>query len=88
LDVNVLDPKNLTAAERATYVFIAEAKEIRPRNLPNKKMIGAVSTLKNKGLVAIYKRYTSYSRRKKKKFVRIVSKPGANETGGENPVES
>jgi hypothetical protein len=86
--VNVLDAKNLTAAERTTYVFIAEAKEIRPGNLPNKTMIGAISTLKNKGLVEIYRRYTSHSRRKKKKFVRIVSEPGANETGGENPVES
>jgi hypothetical protein len=82
LDMNLLDLKNLTPAERATFIFIAEAKEIRPRSLPNKTMIGAVSTLKNKGLVKIYTTYTSLSRRKKKKLVRIVSKPDGNEAGG------
>jgi hypothetical protein len=87
LEVSMLELENLTAAERATYALIAKAKDIRPRNLPNRRMIGAVSTLKDKGLIEIYRRYTSISRRKKKKFVRILPKSTTNETGGERPIE-
>jgi hypothetical protein len=83
-----LEFENLTGIERTAYLLIAKVKEIRPCNLPSEKMIGAVSTLKNKGFVEIHKRYTSPSRRKKKKFVRIVSKFGVIETRGEGPVES
>ena len=63
--------ENLTELERKTYEVIKEAREIQPKNLPDPRMIGAVSNLKVKGLVEVFKKYTSWSRRKKKKFVRV-----------------
>ena len=62
--------KDLTKIERKTYEFIKEAGEIQPKNMPDGRMVGAVANLKNKGLVEIYKKYTSIFRRKKKKFVK------------------
>lgn len=63
--------ENLTRIEKETLNFLEEVDEIRTRNIRDKRMVGAIATLKNKGLVEIYKRYTSRSRRKKKKFVRV-----------------
>jgi hypothetical protein len=34
-------------------------------------MWGAIPNLKNKGLVEVFKRYTSYFKSRKKKFVKI-----------------
>ena len=62
--------RDLTEIERKTYEFIKEAGEIQPKNLPDSRMVGAVTNLKNKGLVEVYKKYTSFFRRKKKKFVK------------------
>jgi hypothetical protein len=64
--------RDLTEIERKTYEFIKEVGEIQPKNLPD-RMMGAVSNLKNKGLVEVYKKYTSLFRRKKKKFVKAKS---------------
>jgi hypothetical protein len=63
--------KDLSEIEKITFHFIKEAGEIQTRNLPDKRMVGAVSNLKNKGLIEIFKKYTSSYRRKKKKFVRV-----------------
>ena len=57
--------------EKETYEFIRDAGEIQTRNLPNKRMTGALARLESMGLIEIYKRYTSIYRRKKKKFARI-----------------
>ena len=66
-----LDLRDLTEMERKTYEFIKKAGEVQTGNMPNSRMMGALANLKNKGLVEIYKKYTSIYRRKKKKFVRI-----------------
>lgn len=63
--------KDLTELERKTYEIIREAGEIQPKNLPELRMTGAVGNLKAKGLVEVFKKYTSRSRRRKKKFVRV-----------------
>lgn len=43
--------ENLTELERKTYEVIKRGGEIRPKNLPDPRMIGAVSNLKVKGFV-------------------------------------
>jgi len=68
--VQRLNLKDLTEIERKTYEFIKEAGEIQTKNMPDSRMVGAIANLKNKGLVEIYKKYTSIYRRRKKKFVK------------------
>ena len=63
--------EDLSRIEKKTYDLIKRKGEIQTRNLPNKKMAGAIANLKNMGLVETYTRYTSRYRRKKKKFVRL-----------------
>lgn len=63
--------EDLTEFERKTYEVIKEAGEIQPKNLPDPRMMGAVANLRAKGLVEVFKKYTSRSRSRKKKFVRI-----------------
>ncbi|MGC9321925.1 MAG: hypothetical protein ACP5FY_06775 [Kosmotogaceae bacterium] len=63
--------EDLSELERKTYDIIKEAGEIQPKNLPDPRMMGAVSNLKAKGLVVVFKRYTSWSRKRKKKFVKV-----------------
>lgn len=70
------EERELSGIERKTYEFIKEVGEIQTKSLPDKRMVGAIATLKNKGLVEVYKRYTSTYRRKKKKFVRIRARSG------------
>jgi len=70
--VRKLKLRDLTEIERKTYEFIKEAGEIQPKNMPDGRMVGAIANLKNKGLVEIYKKYTSLFRRKKKKFVKAI----------------
>jgi len=65
-----LNLRELTEIERKTYEFIKEAGEIQPKNMPDSRMVGAITNLKNKELVEISKKYTSIFRRKKKKFVK------------------
>jgi hypothetical protein len=41
-------------------------------------MWGAITNLQNLGLVEIFKKYTSYFKSRKKKFVKIKKVPGSN----------
>ena len=66
-----VDLEDLTELERRTFELIRRAGEIQPKNLPDSRMMGAVSNLKAKGLVEVFKKYTSMYRRRKKKFVRV-----------------
>jgi hypothetical protein len=59
--------------EKKTYDYIKEVGEIQTTNLPNKRMWGTIPNLENKGLVEVYKKYTSYFRSRKKKFVKITN---------------
>jgi hypothetical protein len=82
--------EDLTEVERKTYEFIQKVGEIQPKNLPDRRMVGAVANLKAKGFVVIFKKYMGgfrrephanlrnpyQTRRKKKKFVRISTKTG------------
>jgi hypothetical protein len=63
--------ENLSIIEKKTYDFIKDEGEVQIRNLPDKRMIGAITSLKNKGMVEIYRKYTSIFKRKKKKFVKV-----------------
>lgn len=63
--------EDLSELEKETYDIIEEAGEIQPKNLPEPRMMGAVSNLKAKGLVIVFKRYTSCAHKRKKKFVRV-----------------
>ena len=62
--------ENLSEMEKRTYNFIKNVGEIQTTNLP-KRMWGVIPNLKNKGLIEVFKKYTSYFRSRKKKFVRI-----------------
>ena len=63
--------RELTRIEKQTYNYIKDVGEIQTTNLPNKRMWGTIPTLKNMGLVEVFKKYTSYFRSRKKKFVKI-----------------
>jgi hypothetical protein len=61
----------LTETEKRTLDFIKKVGEIQTNNIPDKHMVGAISKLKNMGLVEVFKKQTSYYRKNKKKFVKI-----------------
>ena len=63
--------EDLTDLERKTYELIKEAGEIQPKNLPDRRMMGAVASLRAKGLVDVFRKYTTWSRKRKKKFVKV-----------------
>ncbi|KON33573.1 hypothetical protein E2P47_00800 [Candidatus Bathyarchaeota archaeon] len=63
--------EELTNTEKKTYNFIKKVGEIQTNNISDKHMIGAISKLKNLGLVEVFKKQTSEYRKRKKKFVRI-----------------
>lgn len=63
--------RELTETEKETYNFIKEVGEIQTTNLPNRRMWGAIPNLRNMELIEVFKKYTSYFRSRKKKFVRI-----------------
>ena len=65
--------RKLSQIEKKTYNFIKNEGEIQTTNIHDKHMCGAVVSLKNMGLVEVFKKYTSYYRKSKKKFVRINS---------------
>ncbi|MFZ7138501.1 MAG: hypothetical protein ACOWW1_08810 [archaeon] len=65
-----MNVQDLGETEKKTYNFIKNTGEIQTTNLP-KSMWGAIPSLKNKGLVEIFKKYTSYFKSRKKKFVRV-----------------
>jgi hypothetical protein len=63
--------EKLTEIEKRTLNFIKNVGEIQTNNIPDKHMVGALSKLKNMGLVEVFKKQTSYYRKNRKKFVRI-----------------
>jgi hypothetical protein len=63
--------RKLTEIEQKTYDLIKEIGEIQTTNLPDKRMWGAIPTLKNLGLVEVFKKSTSYFKNSKKTFVKI-----------------
>lgn len=63
--------RELTEIEQKTYNYIKAVGEIQTSNLPNKRMSGAIPNLKNMGLVEVFRKYTSFFKTKKKKYVRI-----------------
>ena len=65
-----MNVQNLGEMEQKTYSFIKNVGEIQTTNLP-KQMWGAIPNLKNMGLVEVFKKYTSYFKSRKKKFVKI-----------------
>jgi hypothetical protein len=65
--------RELSEIEKKTYNFLRDVGEIQTTNIHDKNMVGAVASLKNMGLVEVFKKYTSYYRRSKKKFVKIKS---------------
>ena len=66
-----MDFEDLTELERKTYEVIKRTGEIQPKNLPDPRMMGAVANLKAQGLVEVFRKYTSWSRKRKRKFVRV-----------------
>ena len=63
--------KELSELQSQTYNYIKEVGEIQTTNLPDKRMWGAIANLVELGLVEVFKKYTSYYRIRKKKFVKI-----------------
>jgi hypothetical protein len=63
--------RELSEIEEKTYNFIKAAGEVQTTNIHDKHMCGAVARLKNMGLVEVFKEFTSYYRKRKKKFVKI-----------------
>lgn len=63
--------EDLTEVERKTYEFIQKVGAIQPKNLPDRRMVGAVANLKAKGFVVVFKKYMGGFRRKKRKFVKV-----------------
>ena len=49
--------EELTNTEKKTYNFIKKVGEIQTNNISDKHMIGAISKLKNLGLVEVFKKY-------------------------------
>ena len=66
--------RELTEIEKETYDFIKEVGEIQTTNLPDKRMWGTLPNLENLGLIEIFKKYTSFFKSRKKKFVKIKKK--------------
>jgi hypothetical protein len=64
--------QNLSKIEKITYEFIRDIGEIQTKNFPDRNMMGAIASLKTKGLVKIYKKYSSRFKHKKKKYVTIT----------------
>ncbi len=52
--------EKLTKTEKRTLDFIKKVGEIQTNNISDKRMLGAISKLKNMGLVEIFKKQTSY----------------------------
>lgn len=63
--------QELTKIEKKTYDFIKKVGEIQTNNITDKRMLGAISKLKNLGLVEVFKKQTSPYKKNRKKFVRI-----------------
>ena len=60
----------LTEFEKEVYDFIKGHAEILTSNIPT-RMSGAIPSLKNKGVIEVFKKGTSRWTSKKRKFARI-----------------
>ena len=69
-------PKDLTALEREAYELIKRSGEMMTTNVPS-TMRGVIPGLVNRGLVEVYKRFTSQRKRRKRKFLRVKSRTQA-----------
>ncbi|MGD2200255.1 MAG: hypothetical protein PVJ38_01320 [Candidatus Bathyarchaeota archaeon] len=67
--------ESLSDVERTVYELISRAGEIMAKDIPS-KMAGAVPSLKNKGLVEVYKKPASLVSRKKQTFIRVIDPEG------------
>ena len=67
--------EELTDFEKKVYDFIKQLKEVQTTNVPP-RMRGALPSLKNKGLIEVYKKRTSLwtSIKKKRTFVRVIDR--------------
>lgn len=65
--------RKLSQIEKKTYNLIKNAGEIQTIALRDKHMYGAIASLKSMGLVKVFKKYTSYYQKRKKKFVKVIS---------------
>jgi hypothetical protein len=63
--------RELSELEEKTYNFIKAAGEVQTTNIHDKHMCGAIARLNSMGLVEVFKKYTSYYKKRKKKFVRV-----------------
>ncbi len=63
--------EDLSEIEKRTYEIIKNAGEIEPKSLPERRMMGTIGSLKEKGLIEVIKRYTSWHRKRKKKLVKV-----------------
>ncbi|RJS85054.1 hypothetical protein CW702_01605 [Candidatus Bathyarchaeota archaeon] len=66
------DDTKLSKIEKEAYIYIKKLGEVMTMNLPY-RLRGAIPNLKNKGLVEVYKKYTSPWSSRKIKFVRVKS---------------
>ena len=71
MKIGELKMEELTKIEKKTFNFIKKVGEIQTNSISDKHMVGAISKLKNMGLVEVFKKQTSYYRKNKKKFVKI-----------------
>ena len=56
--------RKLSQIEKKTYNLIKNAGEIQTIALRDKHMCGAIASLKSMGLVKVFKKYTSYYRKR------------------------
>ncbi|MFW6117209.1 MAG: hypothetical protein ACOC6G_01320 [Thermoproteota archaeon] len=59
----------LSDIEKKTLEYIREKEIVKTKELSDSRMSGAIPSLKNKGLVEIFKRRTSWFSDRKQKFV-------------------
>jgi hypothetical protein len=63
--------KGLTEFEKKVCSFVKERGEVLICNIPS-RMMGAVPSLKNRGLVEVYEKLTIPWASKKRSFVRVI----------------
>lgn len=62
--------RELTDLESKAYSFIKRRGEVLTTSIPT-RMMGVIPTLRNKGLVEVFKKRTSEWSLKKRKFVKL-----------------
>ncbi|MFW6110689.1 MAG: hypothetical protein ACOC6H_01480 [Thermoproteota archaeon] len=62
---------SLSDIEKETLNYIKKKEIVKTKELSDSRMSGAIPSLKNKGLVEIFKRRTSWFSDRKQKFVTL-----------------